>query len=150
MNSNRTSKGTFKPGQSGNPAGRPATATVFINKAIDEFNNANQTDLAQELMDKIFAQALSGCLNSQKLIVDKLAAPLKPVSGAIKLTGMPDDLFKKGEQIIRLVEKGEVSPGIGKDLMASISTLLGVKERTDLENRLEALEASKHGNVTKK
>lgn len=134
------SGGTFKPGQSGNPAGRKPNAINVMAKAIDTYNKANNSDAVQEIMDNIISAARTGDQVAQKYVLDRLAPPLKSVSASINIPGLPKDLYQKGERILELISSGDITPDIGKDLLASISALLNVKEKTDLEKRLKALE----------
>lgn len=67
----------FKPGESGNPAGRPKGSknkvTVLKLMAEEAWRERN-SEAVQEVLDLILAQALNGCKASQKLIFDAMVS----------------------------------------------------------------------------
>lgn len=73
----RSSRGTFKPGVSGNPSGR--RKTTELSKQVKALVTAELEKDAVKLVKKIKEQALKGCKISQKLWFDKLQPNARPV-----------------------------------------------------------------------
>jgi len=139
----RERKGQFKPGVSGNPSGRPKgirNAGNLMSEALKTYSEEHGIDAQQEIINRIVSQALEGDTQSQKMIVDRLSPSFKSIMPPVELPKMPKDIFKKGERIISLVASGEISSDIARDLLSGLSSLMNVKEKTDLEERLKNLE----------
>jgi hypothetical protein len=138
----------FTKGQSGNPSGRTVGSRNQINvmrDALKSYNNLNGVNATEAIVHKIVDLALiEGDMGAAKLILERTAATVKPVSTAVTLPAdMPKDLFQKGERILELIASGDITSDIGKELLASITMLLKVKEVTELETRLAELEQGK-------
>jgi len=137
----------FKKGQSGNPKGRTVGSRNQVNvmkDALKSYNQLNGIDATEAIVHKIIDLALhEDDMGAAKLILERTAATVKPVSTAVQLpANMPKDLFEKGERILELVASGEITSDIGKELLTSITMLLKVKEVTELDSRLAELEKS--------
>ncbi len=135
----------FKKGISGNPAGRKPGSRNQINimkDALKSYNQLNGINATEAIVHKIIDLALvEGDMGAAKLILERTAAAVKPVSIPVTLPeSMPKDLFQKGERVIELCESGEISADIAKEMLSSITMLLKVKEVTELETRLAELE----------
>ena len=94
----------YAKGESGNPAGRPKGTT---NKQLRSLRGC-----ADELLEVIKEQALNGCCASQKLILDRIIPPLKPIDCPINLPDYPYD-EKPVEQtryLVKAVAAGLLSP----------------------------------------
>jgi polyhydroxyalkanoate synthesis regulator phasin len=138
----------FTKGQSGNPSGRKPGSRNQVNimkDALKSYNQANNTNAVERIIHQLIDKAIDeGDMNAAKLILERSVANIKPISAPVTLpAGIPTDLFAKGEKIISLCECGEISPDIAKELLSSITMLLKVKESTELEKRLAALEQEK-------
>ena len=128
--------GRWKPGESGNPAGRkPGTGEVAkIRAAIGE--------RVPELLDKLMAQALEGDTAAARLLLERAVAPLKAAEQTQALTLPDGTLTEQGRAVLACVAAGELAPGQGSALLAAIGTLARVAEVDELAARIAALEAA--------
>lgn len=129
----RTEKGQFKKGQSGNPAGRPSKATRELEKALK--------DHADELAAKLVQLALEGDTTALKMCIDRIHAPLKPQAAPIHID-LPDDatLADTGRAIIEAVSRGELPTDQAGQLLGGLGAFVRIVELEELEQRIEALE----------
>ena len=128
--------GRWKPGESGNPAGRkPGTGEVAkIRAAIGE--------RVPELLDKLMAQALEGDTSAARLLLERAVAPLKAAEQPQALTLPDGTLTEQGRAVLASVASGELAPGQGAALLGAIGTLARVSEIDELTARITALEAA--------
>ena len=128
--------GRWKPGESGNPAGRrPGTGEVAkIRAAIGE--------RVPELLDKLMAQALEGDTAAARLLLERAVAPLKAAEQTQALTLPDGTLTEQGRAVLACVAAGELAPGQGSALLAAIGTLARVAEVDELAARIAAMEAA--------
>ncbi len=73
---NRNEDGTFKPGKSGNPKGRPKKGLAIadiLNDLGDQEIRGNDSWLTQKeaVLARVYDQAMSGDLNATKFIADR-------------------------------------------------------------------------------
>ena len=129
---------TWKPGQSGNPAGRkPGTGEVAkIRAAIN--------DRVPELLAAMMAKALEGDVGAARLLLERAVAPLKATEQAETISLPEGSLTDQGRAVLRAVATGELAPGQGAALVSAIGTLARVTEIDELAKRIEKLEG-KHG-----
>lgn len=83
----RDDKGRFVPGVSGNPHGRqPGSVSLrrLIRKRLEEAPKGSKRSLAEELADRIVADAIESDGQSRKLVLEHLEG--KPPA-ALQLTG---------------------------------------------------------------
>ncbi len=141
-NSERKQRGKgrpFKPGESGNPTGKPPGAK---NKA---------TRMAQSLLDgeeealvrKVIELAKGGDLQALKVCLDRLIPPMKAQSALIQVE-IPKtaNLIDTADALLRAAAGGELSPDIASQLISAVGTIARVTEIEDLKQRLSALEAA--------
>ena len=136
--------GQFNPGQSGNPNGR---GKGTVNKrsvtaaAIAKYNEKHQdSDALADIMSKMIDLAKDGDIQAAKLVLDRTEPTYKPISVPVDLGRLPKELFAKGEKILNLVSTGNISSDIARDLLSGINSLMTIKEKTELEERLTKLE----------
>ena len=125
---------TWKPGQSGNPAGRkPGTGEVAKIRA-------SINDRVPELLAAMMAKALEGDVGAARLLLERAVAPLKAAEQAETITLPEGSLTDQGRAVLRAVAAGELAPGQGAALLGAIGTLARVTEIDELEARLTKLE----------
>lgn len=138
MTNKKRPPGRWKPGQSGNPAGRPpGTGEVAkIRAAI--------SDRVPELLAALMTRALEGDVGAARLLLERAIAPLKAAEQPQALTLPDSTLTEQGRAVLAAVAAGELAPGQGAALLAAVGTLARLVEVDELTRRVEALEAN-HG-----
>lgn len=133
-----TKKTTWKKGQSGNPAGRPPGAR---NKATLMVLGLMERD-AEEVARAVIAAARTGDLTAAKLVLERLAPPLRerPISIELPDTSTTEGVSKAQQVIIEAVGRGELLPGEGNTLAALVENRRKALETEDLERRLTDVE----------
>ena len=127
-------RGAWKPGQSGNPAGRkPGTGEVSkIRAAIN--------DRVPALLAAMMAKALEGDVGAARLLLERAVAPLKAAEQAETITLPDGSLTAQGRAVLRAVAAGELAPAQGAALLGAIGTLARITEVDELETRITKLE----------
>lgn len=139
-NSARKQRGKpFKPGQSGNPAGKPPGAK---NRA---------TALAQSLFDgeaeaitrKVIELAKAGDMMALKVCLDRLCPPMKAQAAPVQVE-IPesDSMSDIASAFIKAAADGRLPPDVAAQLVSAVGTLARVVEIDELKIRLAALEAA--------
>ena len=129
----------FKPGQSGNPAGKPPgvrnRATVMAQALFD--------GEAETLTRKIIELAKSGDMQALRVCVDRLCPPMKaqaaPVQVDIPETDSISDIAK---YFIKAAANGQLPPDVAAQLVSAVGTLARVVEIDELKERMVALESA--------
>ena len=133
----RTSKGTFKKGVSGNPKGRPRSEVTQIKKAIAKRGT--------EIIEQVIDRALAGDMQAAKILVDRLSPPLKAQSAPVKFEFEGSDRLSSGAQkILEATAAGKLSPDVAGNLLNALSAFIRQHEVDQLADRLEALEGKHH------
>ena len=125
----------WKPGQSGNPAGRPK-GTGEIGKLREAIKSHVPAIIA-----RLTAQALEGDVQAARLLLERTVAPLKAVEPTQPLTLPDGTLTEQGRAVLASVADGVLAPGQGAQLVAAIGQLARVAEVDELAARIDALEA---------
>ena len=124
----------WKPGQSGNPKGRPA-GTGEVAKL-----RAAIADRVPELLAAMMARALEGDVGAARLLLERAIAPLKAAEQSQALSLPDGTLTEQGRAVLASVASGELAPGQGAALLGAIGTLARVTEIDELARRIEVLE----------
>ena len=132
--SNKKPPGRWKPGESGNPAGRtPGTGEVAAIRAAI-------ADRVPELLTAMMTRALDGDVGAARLLLERAVAPLKAAEQPQALSLPDGTLTDQGRAVLAAVAAGELAPGQGAALLGAIGTLARVTELDELTNRIKALE----------
>lgn len=126
----------FKPGQSGNPKGRPKGSglTGQLRKAIAQD--------APDIVKALIAQAKTGDVQAARVLLDRVIPALKPETQAVEIPGLAGgSLTQRAEAALTATANGELAPDTASQLVAAVATLARVVEIDDIEKRLEKLEA---------
>ncbi|WP_426117260.1 DUF5681 domain-containing protein [Massilia sp. PWRC2] len=127
----------WKPGQSGNPNGRPpGTSEVGrLRAAISEH--------LPEIIAQLVNKARGGDTQAARLLLERVLPPVKAVEATVTLELTPRaSLTEQGESIVRAVAVGLLAPGQAGALLAGLGSIARLKEVDELTKRLEALEAA--------
>ena len=129
----------FKPGQSGNPAGKPKGAKNHATRAVQALIDGK----ADALVKKALELALSGDGPVLRAMLDRLCPPRK--DSPVTLAGLPKiesaaDLPKATAKILETVAKGIITPSEGQALAGLIEGHRKALEMAELEARVAAIE----------
>lgn len=130
----------FKPGQSGNPKGRPR---LKITAADLRAKLANDLDL---IIDSVVKAALQGDIQAARLVLERVIPAIKPSEQPVQVN-MPTGatLTEQGRAVLASVAAGELAPTQGAALVAALGKLAQVAEVDELVRRVEALEGQHAG-----
>lgn len=130
--------GRWKAGESGNPAGRkPGSGEVATIRAA-------MAEHVPALVAVLVERATGGDIGAARLLLERTVAPLKASEQAAPLTLPDGSLTEQGRAVVAAVAAGELSPGQGAALLASLGTLAKLTEADELERRIAALEGTRH------
>ena len=130
----------WKPGQSGNPAGRP--------RGVSEVGKIRAGIAARlpEILEKLIQLSLQGDTAAARLLLERAIAPLRSIDPAVMLNLPDGTLTDKGRAVLASVAAGQLAPSTGTALVAAIAQLARVAEIDELTRRMDQFEAE-HGNT---
>ena len=134
MTTRKPPAAAWKPGQSGNPKGRP-TGTGEVAKI-----RAAIAKRVPDLLDAMMTKALDGDVGAARLLLERAVPPLKAMEPTLALTLPDGTLTDQGRAVLRSVANGVLAPSQGAALLGAIGTLARVTEIDELETRIAALE----------
>ena len=132
-------KHLFRPGQSGNPAGKP------------KGTKNHSTRLAQRLLDgeeealvrKIIELAKDGDMQALKVCFDRLIPPIKAQAAPVQIDlSEALSMVDIGSAFIKAASEGRLPPDVATQMVAAVGTLARVAEIDELKERLAALESA--------
>jgi hypothetical protein len=128
----------FKPGQSGNPAGKPKGTRNAVTRAMEALLDGE----AEKLTRKAIDLGLAGDMAALRLCLDRIMPPRKDRHLAFTLPAMnaPVDAAKGLASIVAAVASGELTPSEASELTKLVEGYARVLETVDHEERLRALE----------
>ncbi|MBS0346601.1 MAG: hypothetical protein JSR69_09075, partial [Proteobacteria bacterium] len=112
----------WKPGQSGNPKGRPAGAGEVARLRAAIAGNV------PAILESLTTAALSGDVQAARLLLERALPPIKPVEQPQPLSLPDGTLTDQGRAVLASVAAGELAPGQGAQLLTAIGTLARVTE----------------------
>ncbi len=124
----------WSKGTSGNPAGRPKGSGEIakVRAAIAEHVPA--------VIAKLVDSALAGDIGAARLLLERTIAPLKAIEEKAEMTLPDGSLTDQGRAVVASIAAGDLSPGLGAALLASLGTLAKLTETDEHEKRIKALE----------
>jgi hypothetical protein len=115
---------TFKPGQSGNPSGRP--------KGIEDKRLALRKRLesrSDEILDVAVDRALGGSDSLLAALLSRLIPTVRPETPAVAVSCVTEEVLE-----------GRVSPTAGKEILEVLTLQSKLSVMEDLERRVSELE----------
>jgi len=128
----------FKPGQSGNPAGKAKGTRHKITLAIEALLDGQAEKLTQKAIDL----AMAGDITALRLCMDRLAPVRRdrPVTFDLPVIESVEDLTKATKAILVAVASGELTPSEAAELGKLLDAHVRALEVTDLNRRLQEVE----------
>lgn len=134
----------FKPGQSGNPLGKPKGAVSKMTK----LRQSIESDLP-EILAAVITAAKSGDTTAAKLLLDRTLPVIKPTDQAVNLKLAGDDLAASGRLILEATGNADITPEQASKLLQGLGSLAKIVEVDELLKRIERLEAASHAATQK-
>jgi Family of unknown function (DUF5681) len=131
---------TFKPGQSGNPAGKPAGAKNKTTLAVEALLDGE----AERLTRKAIELAQAGDMQALRLCLDRLAPARKNRLVQIEIPALNSaaDAVRASAAIVAALSAGELTPGEASELGKLVDSYVRALTALDFETRLAQLEAA--------
>lgn len=123
----------FEKGQSGNPTGRPRGSGPRA-KLRDSL-----TKDVPEILAALVAQAKAGDVQAARTVLDRCLPSLRPVAAPV-VVDLGQDLANAGAAVLVALSAGDIGTDQAHDLAGVLSALAKIKETTELESRIAALE----------
>ncbi|MEF8754485.1 MAG: DUF5681 domain-containing protein [Accumulibacter sp.] len=131
----------WKPGQSGNPKGRPRGSRNRVTLVA----LAAMEDGAEAIARKVVDLAKEGDMSAARLVIERLVpvAKERPIFLALPDTGSADGIAEAQNAILQAVAAGDLLPGEAATLAGIVEARRKAVETLELEARLTALESKK-------
>ena len=130
--------GRWKAGESGNPAGRKLGSGEVAKM------RAAMAEHVPALVAVLVERAMGGDIGAARLLLERTIAPLKASEETARLALPDGTLTEQGRAVVAAVAAGELSPGQGAALLASLGTLARLTEADEMERRIAALEGARN------
>src|SRR6476660_9231112 len=131
----------FKPGQSGNPNGRPRGSRHKTTLAIEKLLDGEGEEITRKAIDL----AKGGDMGAIRICLDRLAPPRKDrhIEFALPKMQKASDASDASAAIVEAVSIGELTPSEASELMKVVESYARTLQVSDFEARLERLENQK-------
>lgn len=113
----------FKPGKSGNPAGRPKGSKDKRTQNRDLFNQH-----APKLIEKAVAMALDGNVACLKMCMDRIVPPCREEKVNVQIESTTDTPLDQAKALISKAMEGSISPEVATKLMSLLVELTRISE----------------------
>lgn len=136
-------QGRFKPGQSGNPAGKPRGARHRITMLAEQL----MADDATAVVQAVIAAAKGGDMVAARLVLDRIAPARKGSAVTLDLPTMSTaaDCVAAMSAITSAAASGEITSEEGQALAGLVEMQRKAIETGDLETRIAAMERRLEG-----
>jgi hypothetical protein len=131
----------FKPGQSGNPSGRPVGARNRATLAMEALLDGD----AEAIMRKAIELAKAGDAPSLRLCMDRLMPARRDRHVAFKLPDLTvaGDAVTANAALVAAVAAGELTPSEAAELAKLVESFTRSIEVTEIQERLSRLEEAR-------
>ena len=136
MKNGRNTAGKFTSGNSGRPKGARNKTTLAIESLLE--------GQAEALTQTAISKALDGDSMALRLCIERIAPAPKdhPVSFSLPNMNNAIDASKAAGSVLTAVSEGELTPIEATRVMGLIDSYRRTLELTEIEQRLQALEAN--------
>lgn len=133
----RKPDGTFSPGQSGNPSGKPKGAKNKTTLAAKDLLEGE----AESLSKKAIELALNGDVTALRICLDRIAPSLKSTAPTVHVEIDESlNLADIAKTFVREASKGKIAPDIAAQLVSAVASVARVEEMESIKERLQSLE----------
>ncbi|MBE2260694.1 MAG: hypothetical protein IAE88_17690 [Rhodobacteraceae bacterium] len=131
----------WKPGQSGNPKGRPPGSRIRVTLVA----LAAMEEGADAIARKIVEMAKQGDMSAARLVLERLVPPAKerPVFLRLPDTNTAAGITQAQATILQAVAAGDLLPGEAATLAGIVEGRRKALETQELEQRIAILESTK-------
>jgi hypothetical protein len=134
---------TYKPGQSGNPTGRPKGARDRKNVVAAEFSKQGS-----EVARVVVGKALEGDMTAASLVLTRLSPPLRPQAEKVQFELDPDaPIADQAKQILMAVSEGRIDPDTARILFDCCSAFVGLKDVESFLGELKRMREAKNDHI---
>jgi hypothetical protein len=139
----KQARGRFRPGESGNPKGRPQGSRNKVSLLVEGMIEGEAEALTRQAINF----AMSGDSSLLKALLDRLAPPRKerPVTINLPALTSPADGPRIAAELLERAASGELTPTEAQGLATLLEAFRRQTELANFEERLAVLEAA-HGN----
>ncbi|WP_339691497.1 DUF5681 domain-containing protein [uncultured Parasphingorhabdus sp.] len=136
--------GKFRPGQSGNPAGKKPGTRNRITLAVEGLLGDKHKELTTAAIDA----ALAGDVQALRLCLTMIAPPRKdsPITMELPKIETVQDAVAASQNVLAAVAAGEVTPDEAARVMALLTAHKQLVETGDIERRLAIIEENRAAN----
>lgn len=129
----------WKPGQSGNPAGRPKGSKNPSTKLRELIE-------VEPILRSLQSAAQSGDVQAARTLLERALPVHRSTAAPVELPELvqADTLTAKACAVLDAVSGGRVPPDVGAQLVAAIGAVSKINEIDELVRRVEALEESRN------
>lgn len=124
--------GQWKPGQSGNPAGRPPGQLNQLREAIAEH--------IPEILERLVEQAKSGDAQAARILLERVLPPIKATELPVTVENDGGSLVDRANSVFSAASTGALSPSQANALLSGLGAIAKITETDDLQRRVEQLE----------
>lgn len=124
----------FKPGASGNPAGRPKGGKDKRSRLKDMLSPHSE-----ELLAKAVSMALDGNEQMLRLLLDRLL-PAKPKDNPVDISLPDSNLMEQIKNITTAINEQKISPSTALTLIKYTQHQIGISEFSELLSKINQLE----------
>tara|TARA_R110000822_G_scaffold307176_1_gene433998 strand:+ start:12354 stop:12794 length:441 start_codon:yes stop_codon:yes gene_type:complete len=125
----------WKPGQSGNPGGRPPGTGLSgeLRRAI--------ADRAPAIVQSLIKQAEGGDVQAARALLDRIVPPLKASAAPVIVAGLTAGTpLERAAATLSAAGEGQLPPDLAAAIVGALGTLARIRESEELEARIRALE----------
>ena len=128
----------FKPGQSGNPAGKPKGTRNATTLALEALLDGQASALTQKAINL----ALAGDMAALRLCLDRILPPRRDSPVAFDLPEMKtlNDAVPAMGALVKAVGQGDLTPTEAAELTKMVQAFAKIIETAELEERVRKLE----------
>lgn len=138
QNQPRISRQGFRPGQSGNPAGRPKGSRNRVSLAIEALLDGEGENLTRKAIEL----AQNGDMQALRLCLERLCPPRKdrPITFALPEIRSMADVVPAQSALLAAVASGDITPAEAGEVSKLLDSYTKAVEVSELAERIALLE----------